>query len=79
MKRATIEILNEGELILDSKTAGQYMVREYEDDIEVGGVFYDSLSEAVKHITEYAKPDKSYSETCDMLDDPEQNHPDNLK
>lgn len=50
MKRATIEILNEGELILDSKTAGQYMVREFENDVEIGGMFYDSLSEAETHV-----------------------------
>ena len=79
MKRASVEVLNEGEMVLGSHTAGNFFVREFEDDIEVGGVFYDSLSEAVKHITEYAQPPKTYSETCDMLDDPEQNHPDNLK
>jgi len=50
MKRATIEILNEGELILDSKTAGQYMVREFENEVEIGGMFYESLVEAERHV-----------------------------
>ena len=39
MKTATIEILNEGETIFGSRTAGQYFVRRYEDGEEMGGGF----------------------------------------
>ena len=34
MKKATIEILHEGETVLGSRTAGAYFVREYEDGEE---------------------------------------------
>jgi hypothetical protein len=53
MKKATIEILNEDEMILDSKTKGQYMVREYENNVEIGGMFYESLSQAERHVIKY--------------------------
>ena len=39
MKTATIEILEEGERIFGSRTAGQYMVRFYEDGVEQAGTF----------------------------------------
>ena len=39
MKKATIEILHEGETVLGSRTAGQYMVRYYEDGVEQAGEF----------------------------------------
>ena len=39
MKTSTIETLEEGELVLGSRTAGQYMVRFFEDDEEQGGTF----------------------------------------
>lgn len=58
-KHATIEILNEGELVLGSKTNGEYMVREYENEVEVGGMFFESLSEAQEHVDSY----------CNQLDD----------
>ena len=37
MKRATIEVLDEGEKIFGSKTRGEFFVREYEDDLEMSG------------------------------------------
>ena len=37
MKTATIEILEKDETILGSPTNGQYMVREFEDGVEMGG------------------------------------------
>ena len=40
MKTATLEVLNEGELIFGTRTAGSYFVREYEDNIEMGGSFF---------------------------------------
>jgi len=35
-KYATIEILNEGEMVFDSVPNGRYMVREYDGDEEMG-------------------------------------------
>ena len=46
MKTATIEILNEGEKIFGSRTAGEYFVREYEDGEEMGGGFFKTMKEA---------------------------------
>jgi len=46
MKKATIEILEEGEKIFGSRTRGEYMVRRFEDGIEVGGEFHYTLTEA---------------------------------
>ena len=53
MIKATIEILHEGEAVLGTKTSGQYMVREYEDEIEMGGSFHKYLHDAVNHVKEY--------------------------
>ena len=53
MKKATIEILYEDESVLGSKTSGQYMVREYEDEVEMGGSFHKYLHDAVSHVREY--------------------------
>ena len=53
MKKATIEILHEDESILDSKTSGQYMVREYEDGEEMSGSFHKYLHDAVNHVKKY--------------------------
>jgi len=55
VKTATIEILNEGEKILGSPTYGSYMVREYEDEEELGGSFYETMEEAEAHVREYQK------------------------
>ena len=52
-KYATIEILNEGELVFDSTPAGRYMVREYDGDDEVGAEFYESILLAEKHVLMY--------------------------
>ena len=46
MKTSTIEILEEGETVLGSRTAGQYMVRFFEDDEEQGGTFCKTLEDA---------------------------------
>ena len=46
MKTATIEILNEGETIFGSRTSGEYMVRRFEDGVEMGGEFHYTLTEA---------------------------------
>ena len=46
MKKATIEILEEGEKIFGSRTRGEYMVRRFEDGIEMGGEFHYTMTEA---------------------------------
>jgi len=53
MKKAVIEILYEGEPVLGSPTNGQYMVREYEDEEELGGSFYKTIEEAEARVLEY--------------------------
>jgi len=55
MKTATIEILEEGELIFGSPTVGKYFVRRYEDGEEMGGGFFKTKKEALTHAREYKK------------------------
>tara|TARA_R110000796_G_scaffold107177_1_gene217925 strand:+ start:208 stop:378 length:171 start_codon:yes stop_codon:yes gene_type:complete len=50
MKTSTLEVLNEGELIFGTRTAGSYFVREYEDDAEMGGSFFKTEEEAKAHM-----------------------------
>ena len=50
MKTATLEELNEGELIFGSRTAGRWFAREYEDGVEMGGHFFKTEEEAKSHI-----------------------------
>ena len=58
MKKATIEVLEEGELIFGSPTTGKYFVRRYEDDIEMGGGFFKTKKEALTHAREYKNDNK---------------------
>ena len=53
MKTATIEVLEEGELIFGSPTAGKYFVRRYEDGEEMGGSFFKTMEEAETSVREY--------------------------
>tara|TARA_Y100001951_G_scaffold82140_1_gene70518 strand:- start:272 stop:448 length:177 start_codon:yes stop_codon:yes gene_type:complete len=53
MNRATIEVLDEGEKIFGSKTNGEFFVREYENDVEIGGKFFLTIEEAVEHVREF--------------------------
>ena len=53
MKKAVIEILYENEPVLGSRTNGQYLVREYENEEELGGSFYKTLEEAEVHVREF--------------------------
>ena len=46
MRTATVEILEKDEKIFGSRTNGEYMVRRYEDGIEMGGEFHYTLTEA---------------------------------
>ena len=55
MKKATIEVLEEGELIFGSPTVGKYFVRRYEDGEEMGGGFFKTKKEALTHAREYKK------------------------
>ena len=55
MKKATIEVLEPGELIFGSPTAGKYFVRRYEDEEEMGGGFFKTKKEAETHVREYKK------------------------
>ena len=57
MKTATIEVLEECELIFGSPTVGKYFVRRYEDETEMGGGFFKTKKEALQHAREY-KQDK---------------------
>ena len=58
MKKAVIEILYEDETVLGSRTNGQYLVREYENDEELGGSFYKTLEEAEARVREYQEMQK---------------------
>ena len=53
MKTTKIEILEEGEFIFGSPTVGKYMVRRYEDEVEMGGGFFKTKKEAQQHAKEY--------------------------
>ena len=53
MKKATIEILYYGETVFCSRAAGKYMVREYEDGVEMGGSFCKTIEEAEARVIEY--------------------------
>ena len=55
MKKATIEVLEEGELIFGSPTVGKNFVRRYEDGEEMGGGFFKTKKEAETHVREYKK------------------------
>ena len=55
MKKATIEVLEKGELIFGSPTAGKYFVRRYEDETETGAGFFKTKKEAETHVREYKK------------------------
>ena len=53
MKKATIEVLEKGELIFGSPTVGKYFVRRYEDGEEMGGGFFKTKKEAQQHAREW--------------------------
>ena len=53
MKKATIEVLEKGELIFGSPTVVKYFVRRYEDGEEMGGGFFKTKKEAETHVREY--------------------------
>ena len=52
-KTATVEILEKGELVLGSPTNGEYMVRMFEDGLEMSGEFFYTIVEAGKAVREW--------------------------
>ena len=58
MKTATIEILEEGETIFGSRTAGEYFVREYDDNEEMGGGFFKTMKEAEARVREHQQSEQ---------------------
>ena len=50
MKTATLEVLEPGEKVLGSKTAGSYFVREFVDGEHMGGSFFSKLNKKQKII-----------------------------
>ena len=57
MKKATIEILHEGETIFGSRTNGPYFVQEYENGEVMGASFHKCLHDAVSHVKKYQEMD----------------------
>ena len=55
MRTATVEILEEGETIFGSRTSGEYMVRRYEDGVEMGGEFHYTIVEAGAAVRKWEK------------------------
>ena len=55
LRSATVEILEEGETIFGSRTSGEYMVRRYEDGVEMGGEFHYTLVEAGTAVRNWEK------------------------
>ena len=55
MKSATVEILEEGETIFGSRTSGEYMVRRFEDGVEMGGEFHYTIVEAGAAVRKWEK------------------------
>ena len=55
MRTATVEILGEGEKVLGSRTSGEYMVRRFEDGVELGGEFHYTIVEAGAAVRKWEK------------------------
>ena len=53
IRRATLEILQDGEKVFGSPTGGKYFVQEFENDEPRGGSFFKTIQEAEKHMVEY--------------------------
>jgi len=59
MRKATIEVLEEGEVVLGSPIVGRYHVVEYLDDEQVGGQFFKTMKEANDHVSQYIRESDS--------------------
>ena len=55
MKTATVEILEKDEKIFGSRTSGEYMVRRFEDGVEMGGEFHYTIVEAGAAVRKWEK------------------------
>ena len=53
IRRATLEILQDGEKIFGSNTQGKYFVQEFENEEPRGGSFFKTIQEAERHMVEY--------------------------
>ena len=53
IRRATLEILQDGEKIFGSNTQGKYFVQEFENEQPRGGSFFKTIQEAERHMVEY--------------------------
>ena len=53
IRRATLEILQDGETIFGSQTGGRYFVQEFENEQPKGGSFFKTIEEAEKHMVQY--------------------------
>ena len=53
IRRATLEILQDGETIFGSQTGGKYFVQEFENEQPKGGSFFNTIEEAEKHMVQY--------------------------
>ena len=53
IRRATLEILQDGEKIFGSPTGGKYFVQEFENEQPKGGSFFTTIEEAEKHMMQY--------------------------
>ena len=58
-RRATLEILQDGEKIFGSNTGGKYFVQEFENEEPKGGSFFKTIQEAEKHMMEYETGDEA--------------------
>ena len=52
-RRATLEILQDGEKVFGAPTGGKYFVQEFENEEPRGGSFFKTIQEAEKHMVEY--------------------------
>ena len=52
-RRATLEILQDGEKIFGSNSGGKYFVQEFENEEPKGGSFFKTIQEAERHMVEY--------------------------
>ena len=55
MRTATVEILEKGEKVLGSRTGGEYMVRRFEDGVEMGGEFHYTIVDAGAAVRNWEK------------------------
>lgn len=58
-----VEILEEGEKVLGSPTKGRYMVRRYEDAIEMSGEFFETLIDAREYVIEERKEIEKFDQS----------------